>query len=56
VAGPSGTLVVQVKAYPIAKGNCAMYYPEANILLSTKVDDESKTPFFKGEVVAIKKN
>jgi len=56
VAGPSGTLVVQVKAYSIAKGNCAMYYPEANILLSTKVDDESKTPFFKGEVVAIKKN
>ena len=34
VQGPSGTLEVLVRAYPIASGNCAMYYPEANILLS----------------------
>jgi anaerobic selenocysteine-containing dehydrogenase len=54
VVGPRGELVVQVKSYPIAIGNCAMYYPEANVLLTTEVDKESKTPLFKGTVIEIK--
>ncbi len=53
VEGPTGSLDVIVRAIDIAQGNCAMYYPEANILLSTAIDDESRTPMFKGEVVNI---
>ena len=53
VKGPSGELDVIVRSIDIATGNCAMYYPEANVLLSHGVDKESKTPMFKGEVVEI---
>ena len=44
---------VIARSIDIAAGNCAMYYPEANILLSTTIDKESRTPTFKGEVVNI---
>ena len=53
VHGPSGLMQVIVRSIDIAAGNCAMYYPEANILLSTTIDKESRTPTFKGEVVNI---
>ena len=53
VEGPSGSMQVIARSIDIASGNCAMYYPEANILLSTEIDKESRTPIFKGEVVNV---
>jgi molybdopterin-dependent oxidoreductase alpha subunit len=53
VRGTSGELEVTVREVLIASGNCAMYFPEANVLLSHNVDKESRTPLFKGEVVEI---
>lgn len=53
VRGDAGELQSVVRAFDIARGNCAMYYPEANVLLSTKVDQESRTPLFKGAVVEL---
>jgi anaerobic selenocysteine-containing dehydrogenase len=37
----------------IKPGNAAMYYPEANVLVSRATDPLSKTPAFKGVVVQI---
>ena len=53
VRGASGRLRVIVRQVDIAKGNCAMYFPEANILLSHDVDEESRTPIYKGSIVQI---
>jgi len=53
VRGPSGCLHVVIRQVDIAKGNCAMYFPEVNIILSHMVDSESHTPLFKGELVEI---
>ncbi|MBT4529992.1 MAG: FdhF/YdeP family oxidoreductase [Phycisphaerae bacterium] len=55
VVGVNGSLFVTVRPYQITTGNCAMYFPEANVLLSNEVDEESKTPLFKGTVVSIQK-
>ena len=53
VRGDSGELQVLVREFDIRSGNCAMYFPEANVLLSNKVDSESRTPLFKGAVVEL---
>ena len=53
VIGPSGELRVIVRVMNIARGNCAMYFPEVNSILSNAVDQESLTPFFKGEFVDV---
>jgi len=53
VRGDAGELQVTVRRFDIKRGNCAMYFPEANVLLSTEVDDESKTPLFKGAIVEL---
>jgi molybdopterin-dependent oxidoreductase alpha subunit len=53
VTGHSGSLHVIARPVNIAMGNCAMYYPEANVLLSHRVSEESRTPFFKGEIIKI---
>jgi molybdopterin-dependent oxidoreductase alpha subunit len=53
VRGTSGELLVIAREFDIARGNCAMYFPEANVLLSHMVDAESRTPLFKGELVDI---
>ena len=37
----------------IKEGNCLMYYPEANVLVSRHVDPQSRTPAFKGELVRV---
>ncbi|HUY32265.1 MAG TPA: FdhF/YdeP family oxidoreductase [Pirellulales bacterium] len=38
-----------VRAFPqIKQGNALMYYPEANVLVSRRLDPLSKTPAFKG--------
>ncbi len=55
VKGNAGELLVVVRYMDIARTNCAMYFPEANILLSHEVDVESRTPLFKGAVITIEK-
>ena len=55
VHGPAGSLAgVRVHPYPdIRPGNTAMYFPEANVLVSRDLDPASKTPAFKGVVVTL---
>jgi anaerobic selenocysteine-containing dehydrogenase len=44
---------IRVKGFDIAAGCALMYYPEANVLVSTSVDPRSKTPAFKSTVVRV---
>ena len=44
---------VKVKSIDIAPGNVATFFPESNILISTIVDERSKTPSFKSSLVTI---
>ena len=55
VQGPAGSMSgVHLHAYEdIRSGNAAMYFPEANVLVSRDLDPASKTPAFKGLVVTI---
>jgi molybdopterin-dependent oxidoreductase alpha subunit len=55
VRGPAGEMPgIRATAFDAIKpGNAAMYYPEANRLISRTVDPQSKTPAFKGVVVRI---
>jgi molybdopterin-dependent oxidoreductase alpha subunit len=55
VRGPAGSLR-GVRLHPfteIRTGNAAMYYPEANVLVSRQVDPSSKTPAFKCVIVKL---
>jgi len=55
VHGPAGSLR-GVRLHPfteIRPGNAAMYYPEANVLVSRQVDPSSKTPAFKCVIVRL---
>ncbi|NOS99951.1 MAG: FdhF/YdeP family oxidoreductase [Phycisphaerales bacterium] len=38
---------IRARQAPIRAGNAAMYYPEANVLISRACDAESRTPAFK---------
>ena len=38
---------ILVREHDIRAGNALMYYPEANVLVSTQTDPRSKTPAFK---------
>jgi anaerobic selenocysteine-containing dehydrogenase len=44
---------ILVRAFDIKPGNAAMYFPEANVLVPTNVDPESKTPAFKSVLVTV---
>jgi molybdopterin-dependent oxidoreductase alpha subunit len=44
---------VLVRAADIRPGNAAMYYPEANVLVPRRVDQESRTPSFKNVPVRV---
>lgn len=44
---------IRVAEYDIARGSAAMYYPEANILVGTRVDPKSGTPGYKNVRVKI---
>lgn len=46
---------IRVASYDIAPGCSAMYYPEANILVSTGVDGKSGTPSYKNVRVRIER-
>jgi molybdopterin-dependent oxidoreductase alpha subunit len=55
VHGPAGSLR-NVRIHPfteIRPGNAAMYYPEANVLVSRQLDPSSKTPAFKCVIVRV---
>lgn len=43
-----------VRAFEIARGCAAVYYPESNVLVPRDRDDRSKTPAFKSIVVRVK--
>lgn len=55
VHGPAGSLYpVRVTRFERLKpGNSAMYFPEANKLVSRTVDPTSRTPAFKGAIVRV---
>ncbi len=54
VASETGSLEsIRVVSYDVAEGCAAMYYPEANILVPTKVDGKSRTPGFKNVRVRV---
>ena len=44
---------ILVREFDIRAGNVAMYLPEANVLVPTEVDPQSKTPAFKAVPVCI---
>ncbi|HEX5940390.1 MAG TPA: molybdopterin dinucleotide binding domain-containing protein, partial [Dehalococcoidia bacterium] len=45
---------VLVRPFDIRPGNAAMYYPEANVLVSNAVDSQSGTPAFKSTLVTVR--
>jgi len=47
---------IRVRPFDIRAGNAAMYYPEANVLVSSAIDAESRTPAFKSVQVTIQKS
>jgi len=55
VHGPAGSLAgIHLHPFPeIRPGNTAMYFPEANVLVSRELDAASKTPAFKGVVITL---
>ena len=53
VRSATGSISVLVRAADIPRGNAAMYYPEANILIPRTVDPASRTPAFKSVLVEI---
>lgn len=54
IQSSAGVLAGQlVRPFDIARGCALMYYPEANVLVPTKVDPRSKTPAFKSVVVTV---
>jgi anaerobic selenocysteine-containing dehydrogenase len=44
---------ILVRVFDIRAGNAMMYYPEANALVPTTVDPESKTPAFKSVLITV---
>ncbi len=47
--------MAQVKVYPfdLPSGNMMAYFPEANVLCGTAIDQRSKTPGFKSIPVRV---
>ena len=44
---------ILVRAYDIRAGNALMYFPEANVLVPTTTDPDSKTPAFKSVLITV---
>lgn len=55
VRSGTGSMAVTAYAVDITRGCCAMYCPEANILVPRKLDPRSKTPAFKGVAVRVER-
>src|SRR6185369_15987272 len=47
VENRTGRMEVLVRFAPLPRGNLAMYYPEANVLIPRQIDPASATPVFK---------
>jgi len=45
---------ILVRPYAIRPGNVAMYFPEANVLVSRRFDPESRTPAYKHVAVTLR--
>lgn len=48
-----GRMAAVVRFAPLPRGNLAMYYPEANVLIPRRVDPASGTPAFKSTTARI---
>lgn len=48
-----GEMCVLAREFQIREGNAAMYYPEANVLVESAADAESRTPAFKSVRITI---
>ncbi len=46
---------VRVRVFDVREGNVIMYYPEANVLVSRRVDPVSRTPAFKATWVSVRR-
>jgi predicted molibdopterin-dependent oxidoreductase YjgC len=55
VESDSGAMVLRVAVVDIRAGNLAAYYPEANALVTRRIDPRSKTPAFKSVAVRVRK-
>jgi molybdopterin-dependent oxidoreductase alpha subunit len=44
---------ILVREHDIRAGNALMYFPEANVLVPTRTDPQSKTPAFKSVLISI---
>ncbi len=53
VSSSVGHMNATVALVDISRGSCAMYYPEANVLVPRKLDPQSKTPAFKNVLVTV---
>jgi anaerobic selenocysteine-containing dehydrogenase len=53
VVNDTGRLRALVRFAPLPRGNLAMYYPEANVLIPRRADPESGTPAFKSATVRL---
>jgi anaerobic selenocysteine-containing dehydrogenase len=49
----AGQLSLLAREFDIRRGNAAIYYPEANALVPSLIDGESKTPSFKNITVRV---
>ena len=53
VCNATGRMEVVVRFAPLPRGNLAMYYPEANVLIPRRIDPASGTPVFKSTTARI---
>jgi molybdopterin-dependent oxidoreductase alpha subunit len=53
VRNQTGSMEALVRFAPLPRGNLAMYYPEANVLIPRLVDPASGTPVFKSATARI---
>lgn len=54
ITSPNGAMMgVKVVGFDLPRGNVMAYYPEANVLIATTHDPQSKTPAFKSVPVRI---
>lgn len=57
VCGEAGQLEnIEVFISDIRPGVAAMYYPEANVLIKSRIDGRSRTPAFKSAPIKVKKS
>ncbi len=53
VYNDTGHWEVLLRFAPLPRGNLAMYYPEANVLIPRQIDPASATPVFKSATARV---